>query len=259
MAHTLQEQSITLNKSTPCIDTLNDLFIQQFGYTQNGNHRFSPVDSNFGIRFSVDEDLSYTRIYVTFDGGNTEMQLGSIFAFGSAKWQPVKIYYQASKSEKVILLRIAYYGRDDYNPRLFSVLIAHDEKNKTVCFCSAEENSTVAGSDQRVYMIDSRKIKILIHNVYTGSGYPNEWDLITNNYAINSIYKYPSFYSSCMFSELYKICNLNGYTYTYLPQYINFNGEPYRIVSLSNAFTKDTDSTAGEYFYAPLFAFPVSD
>ncbi|MGN0494406.1 MAG: hypothetical protein ACI4F7_12215 [Acutalibacteraceae bacterium] len=114
--HTLTEQERTFSSVENSVDEINDIFVNQFGYTQNGDYYFSPVDKNFGVRWYINSN-DYLYCYVTFDGGTTETQL--VYQ----KPNVTAIYYQTSKNEKVISLRIKY--NSSY---IADVIIAHDEK-----------------------------------------------------------------------------------------------------------------------------------
>lgn len=229
MAHTLYEQNIPLDRTTSPINTIIDLFVKQFGYTKNNDYYFSPVDNSFGIR--IYDDSNHTCIAVTFDGGESESIFEKIY-YSSVAYYPYYLWYQVSKSEKVILLRFAYCTTTSTSyPRTTSFMIAHDDKNKTVCFKSDNTELNNTTPYHNVYMIDSRKVIITISNTYS----TNQTDpLKVNKYLSNTIYRYPSHANLCNFSELYGVCSLNGYDYSYLPSYISFNDTVYRIVSLSN-------------------------
>lgn len=258
MAHTLLEQSIDLDGATSCVDTVHDLFAQQFGYTKNGDYYYSPVDSNFGVRCYVEDTLTYTNICVTFDGGDSEINVAHIINlfYDNVRYYPNTVYYHVSKSEKVICLRFKYLVKSNV-AMICALIIAHDDINKTICFMSDNYSSTPSAAYHDIYMMDSRKLKIQI-NDNTKLNLTQDVTKVSK-YLSNSIYRYPAHADLCMFSELYGINSLHEFDYTYLPSYINFNGMIYRIVSMSNIRPSDTIPTNSLMVSMPYFAFPVSD
>ena len=235
MAHTLLEQ--TLNLSENIVDDINNLFVQQFGYTENGKYYFSPIDTNFGVRWYIDSMYNYLYGYVTFDGGATEAQL--VYS----KKDVTAIYYQSSKNEKVISLRIKY--NTSY---IADVIVAHDEKNKTVCFKGSTRYGTSPSPTYNyVDMLDYKKI--IFNKEYTNSKIYK-----VNANISNAIYRYPSFNNQCLCSELYGVVNVQTFS-SLSDTYIYFNGQIYRVISccLINATAATIDD------YIPHFAFPVSD
>ncbi|MGN0595072.1 MAG: hypothetical protein ACI4I6_07930 [Hominimerdicola sp.] len=263
MSHTLLEQSKELDGETSCVDTIVDLFVH-FGYTQDGDYYYSPVDSNFGVRCYVDDDLSYTNICATFDGGNTEINVAQILnlVYNSVRYYPYKILYHVSKSENVICLRFMYKVSSTINT-IGTLLIAHDahdEKYGTVCFVGSFEKSTsniTSNGMHKFYMIDYRKIKIQMDNNLLNSSLSDAAKV--SKYFANTIYRYPSHANISKLIELYGIISLQEYDYTYLPSYINYNGTIYRIVSMSNGVPNDATTNYPKNTFMPHFAFPVSD
>ena len=236
MAHTLLEQEHTFSSFENSASEINDIFAQQFGYTQSGDYYFSPVDTDFGVRWYINN--SYLKCAVTFDGGVTETELVYNKPSVSA------IYYHVSKNEKVVSLRIKY--NTSY---LADVVIAHDEKNKTVCF----KGSTTYGvnpnpSYNYVDMLDYKKIII-------EKDYPYQKKYKVNVDISNAIYRYPSLNNQCLCSELYGVINVQVFISLNIT-YINFYGQVYRVIScfLINSSTSNVTN-----YYIPYFAFPVSD
>ena len=241
MAHTLLEQELDMSTSTTPVEDIRDLFVQQFGYTNNGDYYFSPVDTKFGVRWYIDGN--YLHCAVTFDGGVTETD----FIKQTVEYTNLtftKIYYHVSKNEKVIYLRIICQNASSGSHSV-DVVIAHDEKNKTVCFRGLFSGST-SSSNNNMYMLDNQKTIFAKDNV-GAVGYN------VNAEIPNAIYRYPSTNNYCLCSELYGIVNVQTFD-TLSGTYINFSGQIYRIISCF-----DTCTTASSVVYVPYFAFPVSD
>ena len=236
MAHTLLEQEHTFSSVENSVSEINDIFVQQFGYTQNGDYYFSPVDINFGVRWYINDTSLYCA--VTFDGGATEAMLTYSGRDVTA------IYYQSSKNEKVISLRIKY--NTSY---IADVIVAHDEKNKTVCFKGSTRYGTSPSPTYNyVDMLDYKKI--IFNKEYTNSKIYK-----VNANISNAIYRYPSFNNQCLCSELYGVINVQTFN-SLSDTYINFNGQIYRVISC--CLVNVTNSSAIDN-YIPYFAFPVSD
>lgn len=236
MAHTLLEQTLNLSENT--VDDIHNLFVQQFGYTQNGNYYFSPVDTNFGVRWYISNNYLYCN--VTFDCGATE----NVFLNISISYGITKINYHVSNGEKAIYLRIYYQpvSGTDYI-RSIEIVIAHDDINKTICFRGAAI-SNGSSSDGTVYMMDNKK------SLYTFDLVANAYEKI-NSALNNAIFHCPSISNGCMISELYCIFKIQTFP-SLNNTFINFNGQIYRIIGCFNQRINDVN-------YIPYFAFPVSD
>ena len=249
MAHTLREQLLNFNNITTIDDIINiihNLFVEQFGYKKSGNYYFSPIDENFGIRFYHNDGDNNIIIAISFDGGATEVIGGKIPQYSSNNFA-THVRYQVSKSEKVILLRFCYnYYSSSY--RYCNYMITHDDVDKTVWFRTDYSTGSSAGDLNNIYIIDERKQAISVNYTYTNNQ-PDK--LRVNKLLSNVIYRYPSHYNLCNLSELYGVCNLNAYDYSYLPSYIQFDNVVYRIVSMSTGTINNN--------FLPHFAFPVSD
>ena len=233
MAHTLLEQILDLQTSETPADEIHNLFVQQFGYKQNGEYYFSPVDTNFGVRWYKNTN-GYFYCYVTFDGGATE----TVLTHTPANTKII-VYYHVSKNEKVISLRVR--SSETY---LSSIIIAHDENDKTVCFYGGKGNNT----PNNICVLDERKEEIL-KDYITDKKYKVNTDLF------NVIHRYPSFRNQCLCSELYGIVNVQTFD-SLSDTYINFNGQIYRVIACS---CLNTATTNLQKYVIPYFAFPVSD
>lgn len=241
MAHTLFEQEHTFSSVENSAGEINDIFVQQFGYTQNGDYYFSPVDTNFGVRWYISG--SYLYCYVTFDGGVTEINLINIT---TATALP-KFNYHVSKMEKVIYLRIYYQSSSSTsNARSVEIVIAHDDINKTICFKGQAYNASNSSSNRTVYMLDAKK------TVYTFD-YVNAREHKVNENFSNAVFHYPSLGNYCFFNELYGIVKIQAFN-SISDTYINFSGQIYRVIGCFDNVNSDTAEK-----HIPYFAFPVSD
>lgn len=241
MAHTLFEQEHTFSSVENSAGEINDIFVQQFGYTQNGDYYFSPVDTNFGVRWYISG--SYLYCEVTFDGGATKTELAKF----TTAYALTKFNYHVSKSEKVIYLRIYYQSSSNAtNARSVEILIAHDDVNKTVCFRGYILSGSATSSNRTVYMLDSSKA------LYSFDSISNVYEKV-NSALSNAIFRCPSISNYCMMSELGCVFKIQAFT-SLSNTFINFNGQIYRIVGCYDNLDSDTDDK-----HIPYFAFPVSD
>lgn len=241
MAHTLFEQEHTFSSAENSAGEINDIFVQQFGYTRNGDYYLSPVDTNFGVRWYMDG--SWLFLDVTFDGGATAYT-------GISKVQTSvylkSISYHVSMSEKVIYIRINYRrSSSTSNLHHVDIIIAHDFTNNTICFAGSIVNGSSSGNYSTVYMVDKKRIKYTYDSI-------GDVSYKVRSYLGNSIFRFPSMNNNCLFDELYGIINVQVFP-SINNTYINFNGQLFRIITCGN-----TDDDYPKDF-RPYFAFPVSD
>ena len=237
MAHTLFEQGHTFSSAENSAGEINDIFVQQFGYTQNGDYYFSPIDTNFGVRWYFDG--SYLYCYMTFDGGTAETEFAKI-----KNLELSKINYHVSMGEKTIYLRIYYASQASYW-RNIGIVIAHDSGKNTVCYRGECITGSASSSNNRLYMLN------IDQKVYNYD-YVNDRKYKVREYLKNAIYRHPSLGNNCLFDELYGVVNVQVFA-SLSDTFINFDGQIYRIVSCMDNYY--SDYTNG----VPYFAFPVSD
>lgn len=246
MAHTLLEQKYEFGSVDTAADEMNNIFEEQFGYTKNGDYRYSPVDPNFGVYWSLNGSDKDLHCSLTFDGGSTFVTLCDIMTTRAL----IQVCYHVSKNEKVIYLRIRYNSYSSYDHRRdCEIIIAHDDTNNTVCFrapTATAESSSSEDFNKYIYSIDKDKTRYTVDEVKYAS-YRVKPDIP------NAIYHYPSMKNYSMFSELFAVINVQVYS-SLSDTFINFNGQIYRVVGCF-----DTHFSSTSLQYIPYFAFPVSD
>lgn len=226
MAHTLTEQAL----SNITAANVQNIFLQQLGYTKDGDYMYSPVDTDFGVKIPSGD---YLTIYVTFDHGVSNVMFMDIYMSYISSF-----CYHISMNEKVIYFRITYTLNGITNT--LDIIIAHDEKNKTAIFSGDKSTATKSSSDYNVYIFEKNLSSYVVDN--------NSYAKINADMS-NAIYRYPSLKDFCLCSELYGVTNTQMFP-SQSNTYVNFGGQPYRIITCMKYYNGDM---------CPYFAFPVSD
>ena len=243
MSHTMLEQKHEFGGVDTAADEMNNIFDEQFGYTKNGDYRYSPVDPNFGVRWLLNGTDNDLRCNLTFDGGSTFVTLCDIMTTK----QLIQVCYHVSKNEKVIYLRIRYNSYSSYDHRRdCEIIIAHDDTDNTVCFIAPTIKNSYDDPGYLFYSIDKDKTRYTVDEVKNAS-----YKVRPN--MPNAVYRYPSMKNYSMFSELFAIINVQAYS-SLSDMFISFNGQIYRVVG---CFDNHFASTS--FIPRPYFAFPVSD